>query len=104
MNAIMRKALLFALPLLATACMSSERTYLPTGQAVNRLTCSLSGEAMKRCYQAAGEICGERGYTIYDWDGSPWATPYPDPAAFDDYAMVGTATLLMACHSGPRQG
>lgn len=101
---IMHRALLFALPLLATACVSSERAYLPTGQAVNRLTCSLTNESMARCYQAAGEICTGRGYTLFDWDGTPWAEPYPDPAVVDDDMLLRRTTLLMACHSGPRQG
>lgn len=91
-----------ALPLLLAACSTMERTHLPTGQAVNRLVCSLSTDSLGRCYELAGEVCGARGYTIYHWDGTPWPKPYPDPGSMQFDTMLGSTTLLMACHGKSR--
>ena len=91
-----------ALPALLAACVSMERTHLSSGQAVNRLVCSLSTDSLGRCYEAAGEICGARGYTLYYWDGTPWPRPYPTPDSIRFESELGTTTLLMACHADTR--
>lgn len=98
---IMYRALLLLLPFLVPGCVSSERTYLPNGMAVNRISCTLAIDSLSRCYKAAGDMCGSRGYTVYDWDGTPWPKPYPDPSSVDSDTMLGAATLLTACHAKP---
>lgn len=92
-------ALVIALAFTLGACTTVENSHLPNGVAVNKVTCTLSNHTLARCYQAAGEICGPRGYTVYHWDGTPWAKPYPDPAYADIHTMLRSTTLLMACHT-----
>ncbi|MGE0415601.1 MAG: hypothetical protein AB7O80_02245 [Acetobacteraceae bacterium] len=94
----MRKAWLIVLPLLLVACVDNKRTYLPNGMAVNQLTCKMSVNSLQRCYRTAGDMCGPRGYSIYDWDGTPWPKPYPDPSTMDDPTVLNEVTILVACH------
>jgi len=95
----MYRALLLLLPVLAVSCTTVERSHLPNGVAVNKVTCSMTNDSLRRCYQAAGDICGPRGYTVYHWDGTPWSKPYPDPGNVDIHTMLSSTTLLMACHA-----
>ena len=84
-----------------SACVTNERTYLRNGVAVNEISCKLRVDSLARCYRAAGEMCGPRGYVIFDWDGTEWPRPYPDPSSMDADTMLRTSTILVACRPPP---
>lgn len=67
-------------------CVNADTVYLANGVKVVRITCTLRTDALTPCYKTAGDICGPRGYTIYDWDGQPWSTPYPAPTRWITWA------------------
>lgn len=85
-----------------SGCVSVERAWLPSGAPVNQVSCSLSIDSMARCYRAAGDLCGPRGYVIYDWDGTPWPRPYPEPSTVDSDTTLASTRLLVACR--PQEG
>ena len=62
------------LPMLA-GCAVSEPSYLANGQKVVRIKCDIALDGMTSCVKTAGDICGPRGYVIYDWNGQAWPTP-----------------------------
>ena len=94
-----RVACLAILAAALTACVQSDRAYLPTGQAVMQISCKMSITSMSQCYKAAGDMCGARGYTVFDWDGTPWPKPYPDPSTVDRETMLGNTQILVACNA-----
>src|SRR5262249_47442588 len=68
-----------ALLLLFAGCAVSEPSYLANGQKVVRIKCNVALDGMTSCFKEAGDICGPRGYVIYDWNGQAWPKPYPGP-------------------------
>jgi hypothetical protein len=80
-------------------CFSFETAYLANGTKVVRIGCSLAVDGYTRCYKTAGDLCGPRGYVLFDWDGKPWALPYPDPASLENDAILASTALLVACRS-----
>jgi hypothetical protein len=47
-----------------TGCASSSPTYTPDGSQGHSLDCSGLARSWGMCYEKAGSICKERGYTI----------------------------------------
>jgi hypothetical protein len=86
------------LPLLA-GCASVEPAYLANGMKVVRIGCGLAVDGAAACYKAAGDICGRRGFALFDWDGKPWEQPYPDPASLESDMIVRSTSVLVACRS-----
>jgi len=86
------------LPLLA-GCASVEPAYLANGMKVVRIDCSLAVDGAAACYKAAGDICGRRGFALFDWDGKPWEQPYPDPASLESDMILRSTSVLVACRS-----
>ncbi|MEJ0017445.1 MAG: hypothetical protein WDN25_12920 [Acetobacteraceae bacterium] len=95
----MRRACLAGLLLMLTGCVTTEPAYLATGLPVTRVACTISVDALGLCYKAAGDLCGPRGFAIYDWDGRPWSLPYPDPQSYDYDGRLDATALLVACRS-----
>lgn len=50
--------------LLLTGCASASKTYTPDGSEGYSLNCSGGGRNWGMCYEKAGELCKERGYTV----------------------------------------
>jgi hypothetical protein len=86
------------LPVLA-GCGWAEPAYLANGMKVVRIACSMTIDAGSSCYKMAGDICGRRGFALFDWDGKPWQLPYPDPTGLANDMILGTTSLLVACRS-----
>jgi hypothetical protein len=89
----------FALSLLLGGCSQVETAYLANGTRVARISCGLATDSFARCYKTAGDMCGGRGYVLFDWDGKPWPLPYPDPIALENDATLTSTALLVACRS-----
>lgn len=86
--------------LLALAgCTWVETAYLANGMKVVRIACGMTIDAGSSCYKVAGDICGRRGFALFDWDGKPWQLPYPDPTGLENDMILGTTSLLVACRS-----
>jgi hypothetical protein len=96
-----RLAFLAAMVALVAGCASSEPTFLVNGQPVLRITCNLAISGMTSCFRTAGDICGTRGFIIYNWNGDPWIQPYPDPETLQDDPGLGASGLLVACRPLP---
>jgi hypothetical protein len=88
-----------ALSLLPGGCSQVEMAYLANGTKVARISCGLAMDSFARCFKTAGDMCGRRGYVLFDWDGKPWPLPYPDPAALDNDTALTSTALLVACRS-----
>lgn len=86
--------------LLALAsCTWVEPAYLANGMKVVRIACGMTIDAGSSCYKIAGDICGRRGFALFDWDGKPWQLPYPDTMSLESDMILGTTSLLVACRS-----
>ena len=99
----MRLAGATAMLVLLAGCAATEPASLANGQPVIRVTCSLAIDGMTSCFKEAGKICGARGYTIFDWNGTPWPMPYPEPETLQDDPGLGSG-LLVACRPWPKAG
>jgi hypothetical protein len=89
-----------ALSLVLGGCSQVETAYLANGTRVARIYCGLAVEGFAQCFKTAGEMCGQRGYVLFDWDGKPWPLPYPDAAALQNAALLESSpALLVACRA-----
>lgn len=50
--------------LLLAGCASSKVTHMPDGSIGHSINCSGSALTWNGCYEKAGELCKERGYTV----------------------------------------
>lgn len=82
-----------------TNCTWVEPAYLANGMKVVRIACGMTIDAGSSCYKIAGDICGPRGFALFDWDGKPWDFPYPDPTILENEMILATTSLLVACRS-----
>lgn len=85
--------------LMLPSCTWVEPAYLANGMKVVRIACSMTIDAGSSCYKVAGDVCGRRGFALFDWDGKPWSLPYPDPASLENEMILGTTSLLVACRA-----
>lgn len=83
----------------AASCTSASPAHLVSGQPVVRVTCGMAVDGITACYRRAGEVCGARGFLIYDWNGRPWTQPYPNPDALQYDPNLPFDGLLIACRA-----
>lgn len=50
--------------LILTGCATSKQTYAPDGSNAYSLDCSGTARNWGMCYEKAGELCKEKGYTV----------------------------------------
>lgn len=84
---------------LLAGCATTDKTFFANGNRGYRISCELSmADDLSHCYDAAGKICGRRGYQLYDWQGRilPWNDDDQYATAF---AAFGPMTILVACNS-----
>ncbi len=82
-----------------TGCAQTDHVSLSNGQQAVRITCALAIDGMTSCFRAAGDLCGTRGFVIFDWNGQPWAQPYPDPDVLENDPGLAQSGLLVACRA-----
>lgn len=61
--------LALAVPLFATGCASSSKTYGPNGEVAYSLNCSGTVRSWGMCLEKAGDLCGTRGYNVVSSSG-----------------------------------
>lgn len=47
-------------------CASVKESYAPDGRKAYNLNCSGTARGWDKCFAAAGEICGSKGYDVLD--------------------------------------
>jgi len=93
----MRLTSLVALLALLAGCAQTTPTFLANGQEVIRVTCNNAIQGVTACFAKAGDLCGPRGYVLFDWSGKPWTRPYPAPDVLDGDPAFASTGLLVAC-------
>lgn len=53
-------------PMVMFGCASVKETYSSDGRKAFALNCSGTARGWDKCFSAAGEICGARGYDVLD--------------------------------------
>jgi hypothetical protein len=88
-----------AVLVLLASCAQTDHVSLSNGQQAVRVTCNLAIDGMASCFRTAGNLCGPRGFVLFDWNGQPWAMPYPGPDVLQDDPGLARNGLLVACRS-----
>lgn len=70
MNKNIPLLLLLACTSLLEGCAFSTAMRLPDGSEGYRISCNGTASSYGVCFQKAGEICGTKGYSVLDRDGS----------------------------------
>ena len=86
------------LPLAAmlAGCATATETHLQDGRKGYSIDCSGSAVPLNKCFEKAGEICGAKGYFVYDKNGQVITTAF----ATSQIVSVGafnTKGILIAC-------
>ena len=81
------------------ACVTAKPVYGPDGQQAHAISCSESiGIDWSDCFERAGQICGTRGYKIWNQASSESSLISGD----SDFLIGGTSesrTLLISCQA-----
>lgn len=54
---------------LLTGCTTAKPIYTADGKQGHSIICSGTANSWAGCYEKAGELCGEKGYTVQDKSG-----------------------------------
>lgn len=91
-----------------SSCATVSETFAPDGRKAYALNCSGQAVGWDKCYSAAGEICGAKGYDILVINnepvavgassGSGFVNPAGGSAGFGSFfSMSSQKTMLIAC-------
>lgn len=83
-----------------TGCASYSETYIPNGMHGYSISCNGAMQSMSSCIEKAGEICGPKGYRVFNENGE--ATPIATLSASKNQmtGFAGSAifrSLLISC-------
>ena len=75
MNLLKNAPTLMAIPLTFTlsGCANVSESYSADGRKAYAINCSGTARGWDRCFTAAGEICGTKGYDVLDRSNDPSA-------------------------------
>jgi hypothetical protein len=62
----MKNIILFLCFLLVSGCATVNKTYTSNGDEAYSLNCSGTARGWDKCFTAAGNLCGAKGYNILD--------------------------------------
>jgi hypothetical protein len=93
--------LILMMSLLAlTACASERTTYAPDGRKAYTLNCSGLARGWDKCFAAAGNICGAKGYDMIDRsdEAAAMGTAAGGGGSFGaSYARTNERSMVIAC-------
>jgi hypothetical protein len=90
------------------SCATVSETFAPDGRKAYALNCSGQAVGWDKCYSAAGEICGSKGYDILAINNEPTAVGASTGSGFVNqsggsagfssfFAMGSQKTMLISC-------
>lgn len=92
------------LVVLLSGCAMSSEMYLPDGSKGYNISCDGTANSMGNCFQKAGQLCGERGYTVVNREGqaipmgsSVGAADQNSAGYISQYGMMVTRSLFIRC-------
>jgi hypothetical protein len=62
-------AVVLMVSIVGASCATSRETYTADGQVGHSITCSGTALNWGNCSEKAGDICGEKGYTVLEKSG-----------------------------------
>jgi hypothetical protein len=95
----MKNVLLMSFIVLA-GCATSKETYLADGSKGYSISCDGSAVGMNVCFEKAGELCGQRGYTLLGREGQviPFASGQANnQSAYVTYGSFNTKSIMIKC-------
>ena len=84
--------------LVLAGCATADEMYMPDGRLGYNISCDGAAQSMGDRMEKASELCGARGYDIYNSDGQ--AVPFTYNAGYGYSATVDavvTRNLMVAC-------
>ncbi len=82
--------------LLLAGCANTSQVYTADGQTGHALNCSGLARSWNACFEAAGQICKERGYNVLSSSAERGAVAGATPTgAFG--STTQTRTMVIAC-------
>ncbi|WP_022667935.1 hypothetical protein [Desulfospira joergensenii] len=90
--------LIFAMAI--SGCAISKKTYLPDGSEGYSISCDGAAVGINVCFEKAGELCGSKGYEIFNREGQyvPFAMGSVNGnQAFVTYGSFNTKSIMIRC-------
>ena len=82
--------------ILIMGCAESESTFTASGQKGHSIDCSGEFGTWGECYEAAGELCGARGYKVLEKMTDKGSSVYADKNLLAG-ASTNTRSLIVQC-------
>ncbi len=89
------------LGLFLAGCATADPVNLANGQPGYAIKCDLGLNGLGQCYQKAGSICLDRGYTLRDWQGNPVTFAAVERSVDDNFGSLAAKAILVQCNPPP---
>jgi hypothetical protein len=86
------------LGLLLAGCATADPVNFANGQAGYAIKCDLGLNGLDQCYRKAGSLCGERGYSLHDWQGNPVTYEAVERDLDQSLSTFSAKTILVQCN------
>lgn len=93
----MLKPRLLLVLLLLPGCVSSSPVHLANGIRAYKIECGMNPRGIAACLQAAGDVCGNRGFQLYDWFGAPLSRGRVEAEELEFQGTLAERQILVAC-------
>jgi hypothetical protein len=90
---------LLVLGVLLAACATADPINFANGQKGYAIKCDLGLNGLDMCYRKAGELCGERGYSLHDWQGNPVTYKAVERDLDASFSGFSAKTILVECNA-----
>lgn len=98
----MKYLLILAVILGLFGCAISSPVHLADGSEGYKISCNGSASSFGVCLEKAGEICGTRGYTLFDKDGSSASFGTANVSQYGGTAQYGAMVsryIMLKCNA-----
>jgi hypothetical protein len=89
---------LAALGLLLGGCATADTVNFANGQPGYSIGCPWGLNGLSQCYQKAGSLCGEHGYTLRDWQGRTLTFSAVEQNLDNNYSSATAKAILAQCN------